>query len=178
MRAYGRGSEILIDRDVEAKTHILLADKGLAAPFFARFDNGLLYGYLPGRACTPQELLKEPVWRAVAVRLGEWHARLPLPSSKFEGTTPYEHKVGHHQEASATSAPTKLRTIWDVMRDWIDAIPSKSPELEICKIDLRKALRKSFLELYHDGFEDCSKVRALHISFGDCECRLNVSYLL
>ena len=174
MRAYGRGSEILIDRDMEARTHVLLAEKGLAAPFFARFNNGLLYGYLPGRACTPQELLREPVWRAVAIRLGEWHARLPLPNI-VEGTTTNEDKAGHHQESSATPALPRLRTIWDVMRDWIDAIPSKSPELESRKIELHKALRKSFLDLVQDGREDYSRVRTLHFSLvGDCEVCLNI----
>ncbi|KAL9099508.1 MAG: hypothetical protein Q9163_005004 [Psora crenata] len=84
LRVYGKNLEVLVDRDTEAKTYALLAERALAPPLLVRFNNGLLYAFLPGRVCTPQDLLKEPVWRAVAVRLGEWHARLPLPSSKVE----------------------------------------------------------------------------------------------
>ena len=78
MRAYGRDSEVLIDRDMEATTHALPADRGLASPLLSLFKNGLLYNFLPGRVCTPADLSTEPIWRAVARRLGEWHARLPL----------------------------------------------------------------------------------------------------
>ena len=52
LRAYGNDSDILIDRDMEATTHALLAERDLAAPLLARFQNGFLYSFLPGCACT------------------------------------------------------------------------------------------------------------------------------
>jgi len=111
LRAYRRDSEILIDRDTEATTHALLAERGLAPPLLARFNNGLLYGFLPGRVCTPRDLLKEPVWRAVAVRLGEWHARLPLPNSKVKGGNQAEPEAESRRVATTTPTAPQSRTI-------------------------------------------------------------------
>ena len=84
LRAYGRDSSILIDREMEAKVHDLLAEREIAAPLFARFDNGLQYGYVPGRICEPGDVRKEAMWRAVARRLGQWYGCLPLPVAGSE----------------------------------------------------------------------------------------------
>ncbi len=40
LRAHGKGSDILVDREMEMTTQELLAEKGLAAPLLARFKNG------------------------------------------------------------------------------------------------------------------------------------------
>ncbi|KAL9099507.1 MAG: hypothetical protein Q9163_005003 [Psora crenata] len=48
------------------------------------------------------------------------------------------------------------RTIWTVLQKWVEAIPSKSPEAEARKNDLRKALHKSFSELVQDSYKDHS----------------------
>ncbi|KAF2735244.1 kinase-like protein [Polyplosphaeria fusca] len=80
LRAYGKGTDVLIDREKESLSHCLLARHNLAPPLFARFDNGLLYKYIPGSVCAPSDLRRAEVWRGVARRLGEWHARLPISS--------------------------------------------------------------------------------------------------
>src|SRR2546423_15602006 len=80
MRAYGNNTEILIDREREAKSHGLLAERGLATPLLARFENGLLYKFIQGGVCTPHDLTRKPVWRGVARRLGQWHGSLPILS--------------------------------------------------------------------------------------------------
>src|SRR6516165_9452861 len=95
MRAYGEGTSLMIDRESqmvtlplsceilivclteETKSHKLLAERGLAPPLLARFNNGLLYKYIRGRVCSPEDLTREAVWRGVARRLAEWHAIVP-----------------------------------------------------------------------------------------------------
>ena len=47
LHAYGKGSDILVDREMEMTTQELLAGEGFAAPLLARFKNGLLYKFLP-----------------------------------------------------------------------------------------------------------------------------------
>ncbi len=149
LRAYGKDSDVLVDRDMEAATHALLAAWGLAAPLLARFRNGLLYGYTPGRVCTPQDLQKETVWRAVAARLGEWHARLPLPLLDA---------VESQDELAATNAlndqvitgRSQSANIWSVIRKWISALPTRNETEEAQKAVLQKEVEKSYGELNHD----------------------------
>ena len=125
LRAYGSGSEILVDRDMEARTHALLTQHKLAAPLLARFENGLLYRFAPGRACKPEDIGREFVWRAVAARLGEWHALLPLPE-----------KHGDQQ-----------RNIWTVLQQWVDALPTDTSNARTTKERLGKELCKSLSDL-------------------------------
>lgn len=40
VRAYGNGTDTLIDREKELRAHALLASKGLAPALLARFENG------------------------------------------------------------------------------------------------------------------------------------------
>lgn len=149
LRAYGKGSDVLVDRGMEAVTHGMLAERGLAAPLLALFQNGLLYGFTPGHVCTPQDLAKETVWRAIAARLGEWHARLPLP----EPGPREKQSIG-----SASGAQTPLcgagrspsPNIWTVIRKWISALPARNEAEESQKAVLQKELERSFVELDHD----------------------------
>ena len=106
---------------MEAHTHALLTRHKLAAPLLARFENGLLYRFAPGRVCKPKDLSEESVWRAVAARLGEWHALLPLPEKNGD------------QE----------RNIWTVLQQWVDALPTNTSTARTTKENLGKELRKS-----------------------------------
>lgn len=117
---------------MEAKVHGLLAERGIASPLFARFENGLLYGFVPGRTCEPQDVLKEQVWRAIARRLGQWHGSLPLP-----------------QPESTRHSCT--RTIWTVFRQWLAALPSRSPKEEDRKAILQRELDRVRLEFSREG---------------------------
>ena len=137
LRAYGNGSDILVDRDMEAHTHTLLTRQGLAAPLLARFQNGLLYRFTPGRVCTAQDLGRESTWRAVAAKLGEWHARLPLPKQE----------LGNE------------RNIWTVLKQWVAALPADEPEEDKRKKSLEAELQRSMVELGQDGVKDRDDVR-------------------
>lgn len=77
LRAYGSGTAILIDREREVANHELLMRHGLAPELLARFENGMLYRYVPGTPCTAQDLSRPVVLKAVAGMLAEWHARVP-----------------------------------------------------------------------------------------------------
>ncbi|OQO04984.1 hypothetical protein B0A48_08002 [Cryoendolithus antarcticus] len=124
LRAYGNGTEILIDRQRELKAHTLLASRGLAPPLLARFENGLMYRFVSGDVCSPEDLRKPEVYREVAARLGEWHGSLPIsPISTYpslNGRTP--------GQKSSQPAPTiPIPNIWTVTASWIAALPSTTP---------------------------------------------------
>jgi ethanolamine kinase len=149
----------MINREMEVTTHVLLAERGLASPLLARFQNGLLYKFFPGRVCTVHDLLQESMWRAVAARLGEWHARLPLPILKTE-TSSSEQDESSFVPKRGTDQPFRhSRTIWTVMQEWLNALPSKSEEERLQQQRLQAEFDKCFLELNGDRGEDSSNVR-------------------
>ncbi|KAK5212532.1 hypothetical protein LTR47_010224 [Exophiala xenobiotica] len=153
LRAYGNNTDILIDRDREAKTHALCAERGLAPPLLARFKNGLLYRYIPGQVCTPQDLIQEPIWRAVARKLGKWHAQLPV--SELEDS---RNAVNGRKENGITSelrqpngdAASRLPqpNIWSVIQKWIHALPNDSPKQKARRELLQQELDRSIKDLH------------------------------
>ncbi|OCT51536.1 putative ethanolamine kinase [Cladophialophora carrionii] len=152
LRAYGNHTEIIIDRDREARSHGLCAELGLAPPLLARFRNGLLYKFIIGQVCTPPDLVSEPVWRAVARRLGEWHARLPI-AAVVEEKKEVKNGVNGHRLNGNEPACSELASrqpvpnMWSVMQKWVHALPCDSPKQEARKQLLQKELDRSFKDL-------------------------------
>lgn len=161
---------------MEATTHVLLAEKGFAPPLIARFRNGLLYGFLPGQVCSPQDLREEPIWRAIAARLGEWHAQLPLPDPKVK-TGPQKNPEGAGNTLGLTSPSIPpSRTIWSVLEDWVAALPAKSKEERSQRKTLKDELQTVRSELTRGGEKDLNDVRVcapvgipLWLIYGCCQ---------
>ncbi|KAF1826162.1 ethanolamine kinase [Dissoconium aciculare CBS 342.82] len=128
LRAYGQGTELLINRERELRAHGLLADVGLAPALLAKFENGLLYRFVEGEVCTPEDLRKPKIYRQVAKRLGQWHGSLPV--TPLLTTSPIN---GHadHKSCNSSAAAKSLRPIpnpWTVMESWLEALPSDTAE--------------------------------------------------
>ncbi|OAK98856.1 kinase-like protein [Phaeosphaeriaceae sp. SRC1lsM3a] len=130
LRAYGKGTDVLIDREKETRSHSLLARHGLAPALHARFENGLLYKFITGTVCAPADLRRPEVWRGVAQRLGEWHATLPI--SSISSTCPAPAQLSpHNKRASlvdmAQLTPGKpIPNVWTTMQKWILALPTST----------------------------------------------------
>lgn len=107
----------------EYATHRLLSQHGLAPPIIARFENGLIYHFVPGRPCEPSSLAKEAVWRGVARRLGEWHAILPTSVSQYGDQNMFLPHFTHHDCRSKN--PLYRRSIWAVLQKWISLLPEE-----------------------------------------------------
>jgi len=130
LRAYGKGTDVLIDREKETRSHSLLARYGLAPSLYARFENGLLYKFIQGSVCTPADLRRPEVWRGVAQRLGEWHATLPISSISSTCPAPSQLTANNKRAslaAMATLTPGKpIPNIWTTMQKWIEALPTST----------------------------------------------------
>ncbi|KAF2199869.1 kinase-like protein [Delitschia confertaspora ATCC 74209] len=135
LRAYGKDTDILIDREKETLSHSFLAQNGLAPPLLARFENGLLYKYIQGDVCTPADLRERAIWRGVARRLGEWHATLSISSISKTVSLGAQNGNGHaissHNEPMSSNEATSLLTpgkplpnMWTVMQKWVHALPT------------------------------------------------------
>lgn len=154
LRAYGKGTEVLIDREKEATSHSLLSQHELAPSLLARFQNGLIYKFIRGRVCTSEDLTREPVWRGVARRLGQWHAALPIISA---GSTAVIQDAGP-EVPLYTSVPKSLPSletinaitprkptpnVWTIMQKWIFALPTESEAETKRKDILQKELEST-----------------------------------
>lgn len=157
IRVYGNDTELLINREREITCHAILARRGLAPPLLARFRNGLIYEFIRGHVCSPEDLTKESIWRAVACRLAQWHALLPIVHSKdvamikdgaeipLSSSPP---TTEHEKEAlDAITAGRPSPTIWTVMQQWIFNLPAKTSEQISKRNRLQKELTWSAVEL-------------------------------
>ncbi|KAL9101701.1 MAG: hypothetical protein Q9163_003066 [Psora crenata] len=156
LRAYGNGTEVLIDRDRETKSHSLLAHHGLAPPLLARFDNGLIYKFIRGQVCTPADLQKEPIWRGVARRLAQWHALLPIVADGKRAVVRDDAEIALAQSpqtaldgVNAISPGKPVPNIWTVMQKWIFALPTSTKGELDQKAKLQRELARSAAELGH-----------------------------
>ncbi|KAI9827450.1 MAG: hypothetical protein M1832_004799 [Thelocarpon impressellum] len=178
LRAYGSGTDVLIDRQREYTSHSLLSQHHLAPPLLARFQNGLLYRFIRGHVCTSSDLTRESIWRGVARRLGEWHAVLPVVGAAPTASKPYLNGT-----ASATSgkppsqkisvvpdAACKITTgkvtpnIWSVMQRWIHALPTTTEGERSRKASLQMELECLVREL-----SDLPGLGTDGLVFGHCD---------
>ncbi|KJR82636.1 ethanolamine kinase [Sporothrix schenckii 1099-18] len=150
LRAYGHGTDLIIDRQREAQNHELLMQYGLAPTLLARFENGMLYRFIRGEVTRPEDIRRPEISMAIARRLAQWHATVPcLPqaitasisvdgrisdgpsngqphggqNSDVQGSTIAVASVSPN--AGTPIAQGKLEpNIWTVMQKWILALPA------------------------------------------------------
>ena len=102
LRLYGRGSELYVDREMEALVMLLMAKEGLSAPLSCQFENGLIYSWLPGRNLSVEEMGKRDVMEMVTKAMARLHT-IQLP-------------VGYSERRPA---------LWNNLDSWMD-------RLELC----------------------------------------------
>ncbi|KAF1984654.1 kinase-like protein [Aulographum hederae CBS 113979] len=125
LRAYGEGTDVLIDRNREEASHSLLASRGLAPALLARFNNGLLYRYIEGEVCTPADLRRPEIFQAVARRLAEWHAKLPISAISSTEGDPFRERANGATNGAESLTPGKpVPNVWTVTEKWIAALPA------------------------------------------------------
>ena len=114
-----------------------------------------MYRFIPGRVCTYPDLTKEPIYKAIAKRLGEWHAVLPVVSTADSSAGA---QGGQEVSTSNPLTPDKpTPNIWTVIQKWILALPASSPTEVERNAVLFKELERSVAELAntpglgHDG---------------------------
>ncbi|OBZ89825.1 Ethanolamine kinase 2 [Choanephora cucurbitarum] len=104
VRAYGKGSELIIDRKQEVMNIITLSAQGMCPPLYARFRNGLVYGFIKGKVSTVEELGQERTAEWIAKKLARWH-QVSLPQ--------------------AVKSSTKEQSLWSTMYKWLEQVPEK-----------------------------------------------------
>ncbi|KAG5295188.1 ethanolamine kinase [Histoplasma ohiense] len=166
MRAYGNHTEILIDRERETRSHALLAERGLAPPLLARFQNGLLYRFIRGKVTSPDDLNNPRIFKAIARRLAQWHAVLPIdeisptssPQERQETTSPARPTRTPTASTEVDDiTPVKIRhagtSFWSVLQKWILALPVTTEQERLRRRKIQKEFERIFTEFDDDkGF--------------------------
>ena len=161
LRAYGHGTDLIIDRHRETQNHELLMRHGLAPELLARFENGMMYRFIQGAVTLPEDLRKPIIYKAVARRLAEWHAVVPCISartghsrknSRVDGVAPLalDSNLGdvEFQQALDGVAPGKPPpNVWTVMQKWIFALPTDTKAQRARQAELQQELRTLVSEL-------------------------------
>lgn len=132
IRVYGHGTNLIIDRHREFISHLILNSIDLAPTVFARFKNGLIYGYLSGRSLKPEELSKEALYPFIAQQLGNWHKSLNYKLIE-EGVDKIRTlRIGARRNSVSKKKLAKkkrfISNIWELIDDWIEIVPI-NPEL-------------------------------------------------
>lgn len=148
LRAYGNGTQVLIDRQRETENHELLMHYGLAPELLARFKNGMMYKFISGRATLPEDLRRPSVYLAVARRLAQWHATVPCLSSAPAHANGVDGTTNDTSHASVDDvAPGKPPpNVWTVMQKWLLALPTETPEQR----ERQTMLQKELIRLIQD----------------------------
>ncbi|KAI1336459.1 ethanolamine kinase [Xylariaceae sp. FL0016] len=149
LRAYGHGTDVLIDRHRERQNHELLMKNGLAPELLATFNNGMLYRYIPGTPTQPSDLRHRPIYLAVARRLAQWHAKVPCIHETCAQKQGLVGKInGPYEAAINSAAPNKPPpNVWTVMQKWIMALPTETDAQRDRQAQLQKELVKLIEEL-------------------------------
>ncbi|KAL1874008.1 hypothetical protein VTK73DRAFT_614 [Phialemonium thermophilum] len=170
LRAYGHGTDLIIDRHRETQNHELLSHYGLAPELLARFENGMLYRFIRGTVTTPEDLRLPRIYRAVARRLAQWHGTVPcipgptghsrksslvencktkgaeVTASEASGIAPLDET--EFQRAIDSIAPSKPSpNVWTVLQKWIFALPTETEAQRARQAILQKELKRLVAEL-------------------------------
>ncbi|KAK9490843.1 kinase-like domain-containing protein [Lipomyces doorenjongii] len=113
VRAYGRGTGSIIDRNREFCTHVHLHSYGLAPPLHARFKNGLVYGFIAGRSVDYHELSNPILMRGISRMLAQWHTVLDASAIK-----------ALMLEQSGLKSHEFVDDIWQLCQKWINNLPT------------------------------------------------------
>ncbi|XP_071809194.1 ethanolamine kinase 1-like [Asterias amurensis] len=77
VRVYGKKTELLIDREAEIKTFVLLHKAGCGPQLYAACNNGLCYEYLPGIILDTKMVREERIFRLVVKEMVKMHSIKP-----------------------------------------------------------------------------------------------------
>lgn len=145
-----------LNREGETRSHTLLAQYGLAPALLARFQNGLLYRFIRGQPTKPDDLVEPAIWKAVARRLGQWHATLPVVSQTSSQESDGQSDVFRPEKPALVHKDNDITPIkprqegantWSVMQKWILALPVDTDDQRLRRNALQKELERIVAEL-------------------------------
>lgn len=149
MRVYGQGTNLIIDRHREFISHLVLNSLKLAPPIHARFANGLIYGFLPGRSLDPKELSNPYLYPLIAQQLGNWHNKVDCEyiedgvenlrkyTANLKKLFQLKSESPHRTTRRELKQKRHISSIWDLIEDWILIVPANEALVSIFRTNLQ-----------------------------------------
>ena len=82
IKIFGAHTELFIDRQSELDAMIKLSNSGVTSQkTLVQFNNGLVYEYATGNACSRDDVRKENISKLIAIKLAQFHS---APVEKIE----------------------------------------------------------------------------------------------
>ena len=82
IKLFGAHTELFIDRQSELNSMVTLSKAGvLSQHVLVQFNNGLVYDYAVGEACSRDEVREENIAKLIAIKLAKFHS---IPIEKYE----------------------------------------------------------------------------------------------
>lgn len=128
IRTYGNDTDLIIDRDREFVSHLVLNSLNLAPPIHARFGNGLVYGYIKGRSLKFDELSNTGIYPLIASKLACLH-RLTDINTIDTSLNKLKQKYNNKNSLSLN----QQNDIWSVLLDWVNKLPNIPAIIDLCE---------------------------------------------
>lgn len=165
MRVYGRGTNLINDRHREFVLHLVLTSLHLAPAIYARFKNGLVYEYIPGRSLIPEEMQRPGIYPLIAQRLGIWHDTVNCNDidAGVDKLRQYTKSLKNNltiktKNKSSNKKPDwkkeNISNVWKLLEDWIRIVPiipeliesfeNNFHEVEVNSANIRSLIMKEF----------------------------------
>lgn len=166
MRVYGNGTNLIIDRHREFVLHLVLNSLDLAPAVHARFRNGLVYGFLPGRSLETEELQSEGLYPSIAQQLGNWHSKVDsnaiqngverLRNFSVEMKRKSKEHGNNYESVKKKIKKSKKRfisNVWELIEDWINIVPitpdliasfNENSDNQVTEENMREIIQQEF----------------------------------
>ncbi|VDM75227.1 unnamed protein product [Strongylus vulgaris] len=137
-RIFGKNTEKFIDRDRELNAMEKLATRGLAAPVYARFSNGILCGFLPGTTVNVRQLKDLDIQRRICKTMAAFHS---LNSTKIETNSMYLFRktkdfIKNIDMSRAKDIPCFANQLSADLKEMRDLVIPLNEEITFCHNDL------------------------------------------
>lgn len=109
VRLYGRSTDTIIDRQRELVAHQMLHELKLASKLYARFANGIVYGFIRGRSLSFEQLPQYS--NVIAPHLKDIHDKFDIQAFK--------------------SQIDGLCEIWPIMSSWVNQLEDEQLQEEL-----------------------------------------------
>ncbi|KAI1289693.1 Ethanolamine kinase 2 [Halotydeus destructor] len=88
IRVYGEKTELFIDRQIEIRNMQLMHNAGLSPPLFGSFQNGVCYGFTPGKVLNQDMVRDIRISKLIAEKLAEMHSVITASSLNASSNEP------------------------------------------------------------------------------------------